>query len=106
MEEKIYTKNDTRNDKSSKKGRNNRSQLCLKNKEYWENLCSKHSDKISWRQDVIDAKEEIEILLNFGTFEEIEDIGWEFIMSKCIIVQKQAHDGQRRNVKARIKAWG
>ena len=59
------------------------------------------------RLDCIQAKEaELQNLLNFQTFEEVEDIGQRTIQSKWVLTEKQAHDGQKKKIKGRLVAKG
>ena len=45
-------------------------------------------------------------MLNFETFEEVEDTGQETIQSRWVLTEKQAHDGQKKKVKGRLVAKG
>ena len=59
------------------------------------------------RPECVAAKEaELQNLLNFETFEEVEDIGQQTIQSRWILTEKQEHDGQKTKVKGRIVAKG
>ena len=53
------------------------------------------------------AKEtEIKNLVDYGTFEEVDDTGQERITSRWVITVKEAHDGQKIKFKARLVARG
>ena len=57
--------------------------------------------------EVIDAKKvELKNLSDYGTFEQVEDIGQERITSRWVITMKEAHDGQKTRFKARLVARG
>ena len=59
------------------------------------------------RLDCIQAKKaELQNLLNFQTFEEVEDIGQRTIQSRWVLTEKQAHDGQKKKIKGRLVAKG
>ena len=61
---------------------------------------SKHN-----RPEVNEAKiKEIQNLEDYETFELVEDIGQECIGSRCVITQKEKHDGQMTQFKARLVA--
>ena len=45
-------------------------------------------------------------LLDYDTFEEIEDVGQETIGSRWVITVKEKHDGQKQQTKARLVARG
>ena len=48
------------------------------------------------RLDCVEAKQtELQNLLNFDTFEEVEDNGQITIQSRWVLTEKQAHDGQK-----------
>ena len=57
--------------------------------------------------EVIKAKEvELKNLSDYGTFEQVDDIGQERITSRWVITMKEAHDGQKTKFKARLVARG
>ena len=59
------------------------------------------------RRDVQEAKElDIDTRLNFGMFEEITEYGQDCIISKWITLEKELHDGMKKNIKVRIIAQG
>ena len=59
------------------------------------------------KAEVIEAKEkEIENLKLYETFEEIDDEGQETIGSRWIVTEKEKHDGQKQNYKARLVSQG
>ena len=50
--------------------------------------------------EVVEAKEkELENLMKYGVFEEVEDKGQERISSRWVITQKEKADGQKTNYK-------
>lgn len=52
---------------------------------------------------VIEDKDlEITTLLNFGIFNEVEDVGQERMMRQWIVMEKEKHDEMRTKVKACI----
>ena len=56
---------------------------------------------------VIEAKEkELDNLVKYGVFEEVEDNGQETIRSRWVIKAKDKHDGQKQKTKARLVARG
>ena len=56
---------------------------------------------------MIDAKEkELKNLQSFGTFDEVDNVGQDFIDSRWVITQKEEHDGQKTRIKARNVAKG
>ena len=60
-----------------------------------------------WRPEVkVAKKNEIKNLLDYDTFEEIEDVGQETIGSRWVITVKEKHDGQKQQTKARLVACG
>ena len=57
--------------------------------------------------EVLQAKEkELNNLLEYETFEEVDDIGQETIGSRWVVTKKEAHDGQKSDYKARLVARG
>ena len=59
------------------------------------------------RPDVKIAKEvEIKNLLDYDTFEEVDDVGQERITSRWVVTAKEVHDGQKSKCKARLVARG
>ena len=59
------------------------------------------------RPGVIVAKRtEVENLMDYSTFEEVEDDGQETIGSRWVVTQKEKHDGQKTEYKARLVARG
>ena len=57
--------------------------------------------------DVVEAKKkEHNTLLEYETFEEVEDSGQTRISSRWVVTKKEKHDGQKTNVKARLVARG
>ena len=55
------------------------------------------------RPECIEAKEaEIQNLLNFDTFDEVDDVGQKTIQSRWILTEKQAHDRQKKKVRERL----
>ena len=58
-------------------------------------------------QEVKDAKHrEIENLMKFNVFEEVEDCGQPRIGSRWVVTQKEKKDGQKTDIKGRIVAKG
>merc|ERR1712163_4806 len=49
---------------------------------------------------------EIENLVRFDVFEEVDDVGQERISSRWVVTQKEKADGQKAPVKGRIVAKG
>ena len=49
-------------------------------------------------------KREVENLINYSTFEEVQDEGQETIGSRWVVTQKEKHDGQKTEYKARLVA--
>ena len=49
---------------------------------------------------------ELKNLNDYGTFEEVADSGQDRITSRWVITSKEAHDGQKTKVKARLVARG
>lgn len=59
------------------------------------------------RPEYIEVKEtELQNLITFDTFEEAKDIGQKTIQSRWVLMEKQAHDGQKRKIKGRLVAKG
>ena len=57
--------------------------------------------------EVVEAKKvEIKNLMDFDTFEEVEETGQEKVGSRWVITKKEIHDGQKTKCKARIVAKG
>ena len=57
------------------------------------------------KPEVIEAQnKEIKNLETYETFEEIDDVGQETIGSRWIVTEKEKHDGQKQNYKARLVA--
>ena len=57
--------------------------------------------------EVKEAKiKEMKNLKNYGVFELVEYIGQECIRSRWVITRKEAHDGQKMQIKARLVARG
>ena len=57
--------------------------------------------------EVMSAKEsELKNLSDYGTFEEVQDIGQDRITSRWVITTKELHDGQKTKIKARLVARG
>ena len=57
--------------------------------------------------EVTEAKQkEVENLEMYEVFEEVDDIGQETIGSRWIVTQKEKHDGQKQQFKARLVARG
>ena len=57
--------------------------------------------------EVIEAKDkEVTNLTDYDTFEEVEDTGQEKIGSRWVITEKEKHDGQKSQIKARLVARG
>ena len=57
------------------------------------------------KAEVIEAKEkEIENLKTYETFEKVDVEGQEIIGSRWIVTEKEKHDGQKQNHKARLVA--
>ena len=57
--------------------------------------------------EVDEAKhKEIENLIKFDVFEEVDDCGQERISSRWVITEKQKSDGQKSQIKGRIVAKG
>ena len=55
--------------------------------------------------EVVEAKKtEIENILDYDVYEEIEDVGQEIILSKLVITEKTVWDGQKTKYKARLVA--
>ena len=53
------------------------------------------------RPEVKEAKEtEVENLLNYDVFEEVEDVGQDTLGSRWVVTAKEKHDGQKKNTKA------
>ena len=58
-------------------------------------------------QEVKMAKDtELKNLHDYGTFEEVADIGQDRITSRWVVTRKEAHDGQKAKIKARLVARG
>ena len=67
-----------------------------------ELLVSEHG-----RPEVKEAKNtEINNLLDYDIFEEVEDTGQDTIGSRWVITSKEKHNGQKKQTKARIVARG
>lgn len=59
------------------------------------------------RPDVVSAKQkQLQDLVTFSTYEEIEDKGQTVIGSRWVITEKQVHDSQKVKVKARLVIRG
>ena len=59
------------------------------------------------KPEIMMAQEkELENLILYDTFEEVVDTGQERIGSRWIITQKEKHDGQKQEIKARLVARG
>ena len=59
------------------------------------------------RPEVLEAKTtEINKLLDYDIFEEVKDTGQQTIGSCWIVTSKEKYDGQKKNTKARLVAWG
>merc|ERR1712089_84979 len=59
------------------------------------------------KPEIVEAKNnEIENLKHYETFEEVVDEGQETIGSRWVITEKQKHDGQKQDYKARLVAQG
>ena len=57
------------------------------------------------RPEVKEAKmAEVNILLDYDVFEEVEDKGPETIGSRWVITAEEKHDGQKQKTKARLVA--
>merc|ERR1712240_648951 len=55
------------------------------------------------KAEVIEDKEKgIENLKTYETFEDVDDEGQETIGSRWIVTEKEKHDGQKQNYKARL----
>ena len=59
------------------------------------------------RPEVKEAKmAEVNNLLDYDVFEEVEDKGQETIGSRWVVTAKEKHDGQKQKTKARLVARG
>ena len=59
------------------------------------------------RPDVKEAKvNEVNNLLNYDVFDEVEDKGQDTIGSRWVVMAKEKHDGQKHKFKARLVARG
>ena len=59
------------------------------------------------RPEVIEAKEkEVENLKKYKVFEKVKDEGQQLIGTRWVITQKENHDGQKTQFKARLVARG
>lgn len=59
------------------------------------------------RTEVKEAKDtEIQNLMNYEVFEEVEENGQDTIGSQWVITAKEKHDGQKKNTKARLVVQG
>ena len=59
------------------------------------------------RPKVKEAKiSEVNNLLDYEVFEEVEDKGQETIGRGCVVTAKEKHDGQKQQSKARLVAHG
>ena len=57
------------------------------------------------RPEVIEAKEkEVENLKKYKVFEKVKDEGQQLIGTSWVITQKENHDGQKTQFKARLVA--
>ena len=55
------------------------------------------------KPEVKEAKEtEVQNLLNYDVFEEVEDTGQDTLGSRWVVTAKEKHDGQKKNTKARL----
>ena len=62
---------------------------------------------IKERPEVIEAKEkEVENLKKYEVFEKVKDEGQQLIGTRWVITQKENHDGQKTQFKARLAARG
>ena len=60
-----------------------------------------------WRPEVKEAKDtEVNNLLDYDVFKEVEDAGQQTIGSRWVVTSKEKHDGQKKNTKARLVACG
>ena len=60
-----------------------------------------------WRPEVKEAKDtEVNNLLDYDVFKEVEDAGQQTIGSRWVVTSKEKHDGQKKNTKARLVAHG
>ena len=58
-------------------------------------------------QEVLEAKErELDNLMKYGVFEEVDDVGQETIGSRWVITKKEKADGQKTDYKGRLVARG
>ena len=54
-------------------------------------------------QEVLEAKErELDNLMKYGVFEEVDDVGQETIGSRWVITKKEKADGQKTDYKGRL----
>ena len=59
------------------------------------------------KAEVIEAKEkELENLIKYEVFEEVEDVGQERISSRWVITKKEKADGQKTEYKGRLVTQG
>merc|ERR1712120_42981 len=59
------------------------------------------------KPEIVEAKnKEIENLKFYETYEEVRDEGQETIGSRWVVTEKQQHDGQKQDYKARLIAKG
>ena len=59
------------------------------------------------KPEVKDVKEtEVQNLLNYDVFEEVEDEGQDTLGSRWVVTAKEKHDGQKKNTKARLVVCG
>ena len=49
---------------------------------------------------------EVENLLNYDIFKEVEDKGQDTLGSRWVVTAKEKHDGQKKNTKARVVFCG
>ena len=57
------------------------------------------------RPGVVSAKRrEVENLMDYSTFKEVKDEGQETLGSCWVVTQKEKHDGQKTEYKARLVA--
>ena len=63
--------------------------------------------KLHGSPEVIEAKElEMSNFIKFGAYQEVEDEGQPRITSRWVVTEKEAHDGQKKRIKARLVVRG